>query len=143
VSSSKIRTPDVSSTKQPANSVRYTLVFWFSRKWLFLNFISYFCWKIQRLFTSCLTDQVRKSCHACIVLLVRSLKCAVSMSKRKERRENIERKVGNATVMYPGVLFFSAFMQVNDQKNIKHSYICAICSLRNECMNRIFYDHCK
>ena len=78
--------------------------------------------------------------HAYIVLLVRSLKSEVSMSKQ---RENIERKVGNATVMYPGVLFFSVFIQVNDQKDMKHSFICAVCSLRNECMNRIFYDYCK
>jgi hypothetical protein len=48
------------------------------------------------------------------VLLDRSLKFAVSMSKPKEMRENVEGKVGNATVMYPGVLFFSAFIQIND-----------------------------
>jgi hypothetical protein len=78
--------------------------------------------------------------HACIVLLVRSLKFEFSMSKQ---RENIERKVGNATVVYPRVLFFSAFVKVNDQKYMKHSFICAICSLRNECMNRIFYDYYK
>jgi len=106
VSSSKIRSPDVSSTKEPANSVRYTLVFRYARKWLILNFISDFCWKLQRLFTSCLADQVRKSCRACIVHAVRRLKLAVSMSKRKDRRENIEGKVGNVTVLYPGVLFF-------------------------------------
>jgi hypothetical protein len=57
------------------------------------------------------------------------------MNKRKEKQKR-ESKVGNAIVIYPGVLFFSVFMQVNSSGN--HKTLLNLCYLYFECMKRTF-----
>jgi hypothetical protein len=49
------------------------------------------------------------------------------MCKRKEMRDSVERKVGNATVMYPGVLIF--YCLYASKRLEKHKTFLHLCNL--------------